>query len=105
MRLAAEGLADCRGCKRRFALRQVLTTWFGGGLAFAICWECLAAGRQVIVRRVETGIEVVFTDGDRPLIVTPGASEPDAPPANVGPTRTQESVDERDSHSEGHPIR
>jgi hypothetical protein len=54
---AERGVIECRICKRRAGLDQVITLWRNGTLVFAICDRC-AGGNDILLTPTEAGIEV-----------------------------------------------
>ncbi len=69
LELADRGFAECRGCGHVLPICDVLTTWWHATLVFATCMDCFSAGRVVLAKRSERGVEVCFAHA-KPTIIT-----------------------------------
>ena len=54
---ADRGVIECRICRRRAGLDQVVALWRNGTLVFAICDRC-AGSSDILLSPTEAGIEV-----------------------------------------------
>ena len=54
---AERGVIECRMCRRRSGLDEVLTLWRSGALVFAICDRC-STSHDVLLSPTEAGVEV-----------------------------------------------
>lgn len=68
---AERGVIECRVCRTRAELDQVVTVWRNGVLAFALCDACGLA-HEVVLRPVEAGLEIRARPR-QPIVLT-GAS-------------------------------
>ncbi len=57
LKLAPQGLCECKVCHRVGPLNGAMVTWWAGLPFHALCPDCFGIGRQVLMTRHFEGIE------------------------------------------------